>query len=65
LIAPSKALTGSKNKCEDNDVSGFKATVAEVSLDKDSKNNIVVGSSGKVKDLGIDNQITGLTRVTD
>jgi hypothetical protein len=65
LIAPLQSLTGSNNKCEDNDVSAFKASVAEVSLLKDSKNNIVVGSSGRVKDLGIDNQITGLTRVTD
>jgi hypothetical protein len=46
-------------------VSAFKASVAEVSLEKNSKNNIVVGSSGRVKDLGIDNKITGLTRVKD
>jgi hypothetical protein len=46
-------------------VSAFKASVAEVSLFKDSKNNIVVGSGGKAKDLGIDNQIKGLTRVTE
>jgi hypothetical protein len=65
LIAPIKSLTGSNNKCENNDVSAFKASDAEVSLLKDSKNNIVVGSSGKAKDLGIDNQIKGLTRVTE
>jgi hypothetical protein len=64
-IAPVKALTGSNNRCEDNDVSAFRPSVAEVSLLKDSKNNTVVGSSGKVKDLGIDNQIKGLTRVTE
>ncbi len=67
-IGPSQvltALTGSNNKCEDNDVSAFKASIAEVSLEKNSKNNIVVGSSGRVKDLGIDNKITGLTRVAD
>jgi hypothetical protein len=64
-IVPSRALTGSNNRCEDNDLSAFKASVAEVILEKDSKNNIVVGSSGKVKDLGIDNQITGLTRVPE
>jgi hypothetical protein len=34
----------------------YKASVAEVRLEKDSKNNFVVGSSGWVKDLGIDNQ---------
>jgi len=65
LIAPSKELTASDNKCEDNDVNAFKASVAEVSLGKDSKNNIVVGSSGKAKDLGMDNQIKGLTRITE
>ena len=65
IIAPFKSLTGSNNKCEDNDVSAFKASVAEVSLLKDSKNNIVVGSGGKAKDLGIDNQIKGLTRITE
>ncbi len=65
VIAPSKSLTGSNNKCEDNDVNAFRASDAEVSLLKDSKNNIVVGSSGKAKDLGIDNQIKGLTRVTE
>jgi len=65
VIAPIKSLTGSNNRCEDNDVSAFKASVAEVSLLKGSKNNIVVGSGGKVKDLGIDNQIKGLTRVTE
>jgi len=65
VIAPSKSLTGSNNKCEDNDVSAFKASVAEVSLLTDSKNNTVMGSGGKAKDLGIDNQIKGLTRVTE
>jgi hypothetical protein len=65
VIAPSKSLTGSNNKCEDNDMSAFKASVAEVSLLQDSKNNIVVGSSGRAKDLGMDNQIKGLTRITE
>ncbi len=64
-VTPNKSLTGSNNKCEDNDVSAFKASVAEISLLKDSKNNIVVGNSGKAKDLGIDNQIKGLTRITE
>jgi hypothetical protein len=64
-IAPNKSLTGSNNKCEDNDVSAFKASVAEVNLLKDSKNNLVVGSGGKAKDLGVDNQIKGLTRITE
>jgi len=65
LIGPSQSLIGSNNKCEGNDLNAFKASVTEVILDKDSKNNIVRGSSGKVKDLGIDNQIMGLTRVTE
>jgi len=65
VISPFKSLTASNNKCEDNDMSAFKASVAEVSLLKDSKNNTVMGSGGKAKDLGIDNQIKGLTRVTE
>ncbi len=65
FIGPSQSLTGSNNKCEGNDLNAFKASVTEVIFDKDSKNNIVVGSSGKAKDLGIDNQIKGLTRVTE
>ena len=65
MIRPAQSLTGNDNKCEDNDVNGFKASIAEVSLGKESRNNIVVGSSGKAKDLGIDNQIKGLTRITE
>ena len=65
VIAPIQSLTGSNNKCENNDVSSFKASVAEISLEKDSKNNIVVGSKGRAKDLGVDNKIKGLTRVKD
>lgn len=65
FISPLRSLKGSNNKCEGNDLSAFKASVTEVILDKDSKNNIVVGSSGRVKDLGMDNQIMGLTRVTE
>jgi len=65
FIGPVRSLKGSNNKCEENDLSAFKASVTEVILDKDSKNNIVRGSAGKVKDLGTDNQIMGLTRVTE
>ena len=65
VIAPNQSLTGSNNKCENNDVSSFKASLAEISLEKDSKNNIVVGSKGRAKDLGVDNKIKGLTRVKD
>lgn len=65
FISPLRSLKGSNNNCEGNDLNAFKASVIEVILDKDSQNNIVRGSSGKVKDLGIDNQIVGLTRVTE
>jgi hypothetical protein len=65
FISPVRSLKGSNNNCEGNDLNAFKASVIEVILDKDSQNNIVRGSSGKVKDLGIDNQIMGLTRVTE
>ena len=65
FISPLRSLKGSNNNCEGNDLNAFKASVTEVIHDKDSKNNIVRGSSGKVKDLGMDNQIMGLTRVTE
>jgi hypothetical protein len=64
-ISPLRSLKGSHNRCEGNDLSAFNASEAEVILGKDSKNNVVMGSSGKGKDLGMDNQITGLTRVTE
>jgi len=49
LIGPDKSLTGNNNKCEDNDLSAFKAEKAEVIFEKDSKNNLVVGSNGRQK----------------
>jgi hypothetical protein len=44
VIAPSRSLTGSNNKCENNDLSAFKAEKAEIIFEKDSKNNFVVGT---------------------
>ncbi|MDI6755079.1 MAG: right-handed parallel beta-helix repeat-containing protein [Thermodesulfobacteriota bacterium] len=64
-ISPSKSLIGSSNRCIENDLSAFKAEKAEVIFEKESKNNSVEGSGGKAKDLGIDNQIKGLTRITE
>ena len=64
-ISPNKSLIGSNNKFGGNDLSAFKAGEAEVIFAKDSRNNLVEGSSGKAKDLGTDNQIKGLTRVTE
>jgi hypothetical protein len=58
VISPHKSLTnltGSNNRCENNDIGSFKASVADISLEQDSKGNVVIGSSGKAKDLGTDN----------
>jgi hypothetical protein len=65
FIGPVRSLKGSNNRCEGNDLSAFRASEAEVVLAKDSKNNVLVGSGGKAKDLGMDNQITGLARITE
>jgi hypothetical protein len=64
-ISPSKSLIGSSNRCRENDLSAFKAEKADVIFDKESKNNSVEGGAGKAKDLGMDNQIKGLKRITE
>ncbi len=64
-ISPIRSLTASNNKVKGNNVTTFKASVTHVYLGKNSKDNIVAGSSGTAKDLGIDNQIDGLIQIAD
>lgn len=45
-----------------NNISGFQSTIADVFFDINSMNNVLVGNSGSVIDLGIGNQITGFTK---
>jgi hypothetical protein len=54
---------GSKNFLVGNDFSQFKASRCDVAFEKDSKNNVVCGSSGTVVDEGSGNQIEGLKSV--
>jgi hypothetical protein len=63
-IIPMRGQPGSKNVLVKNDFSQFKASVCDVTFEKDSKNNLVSGSSGTVVDQGSGNQIEGLKSVT-
>jgi hypothetical protein len=62
-IGPMRGQLGSKNFLIGNDFSQFKASRCDVALEKDSKNNVVCGSSGTVVDQGAGNQIEGLKSV--
>ena len=43
-----------------NNISHFDASMADVFLDVHTRNNVLVGHSGTVKDLGMNNRITGV-----
>jgi hypothetical protein len=62
-IEPMRGQLGSKNFLVGNDFSQFKASRCDVAFEKDSKNNVVCGSSGTVVDEGSGNQIEGLKSV--
>ncbi len=46
-----------------NNLSGFQSTVSDVCLDIVAHDTLLVGHSGSVVDLGIDNLITGATPI--
>jgi hypothetical protein len=52
-----KPFKGSKNVFVSNDVSQFKTSAVHVALDKDTCNNLLIGPSCKVGDLGSNNTI--------
>jgi hypothetical protein len=52
-----KPLKGSKNVLIDNDLSKFKGLTADVTFEKDTCNNLFVGPTCKVSDLGSNNSI--------
>jgi hypothetical protein len=52
-----KPLKGSKNVFVDNDLRQFKSSTADVVFDKDACNNLFIGPSCKVNDLGSNNSI--------
>jgi len=62
-IVPMRGQLGSKNFLIGNDFSQFKASRCDIALEKDSKYNVVGGSSGTVVDQGSGNQIEGLKSV--
>jgi len=52
-----KPLKGSKNVLIDNDLGKFKGSTADVVFDKDTCNNLFIGPTCKVSDLGSNNSI--------
>ena len=54
---PWKPLKGSKNVIVDNDLKQFKSSAADASFGKNSCNNLFIGPSCKVNDLGSNNLI--------
>lgn len=56
-IRPWKPLKGSKNVFMDNDLRQFKSSAVDVLFDKSSCNNLFIGPSCKLKDLGSNNLI--------
>jgi hypothetical protein len=57
LIRLWKPLKGSKNVLVDNDLRQFKSSAADVVFDKDTCDNLFIGPSCKVNDLGSNNSI--------
>jgi hypothetical protein len=57
-------MTASGNEVEGNDFEQFKATVVEVMVEKGANDNLIVGTSGTVSDLGTGNEIRGLKRLS-
>jgi hypothetical protein len=57
LVRPWKPLKGSKNVIVDNDLKQFKSSTADFVFEKDACNNLFIGPSCKVNDLGSNNSI--------
>jgi hypothetical protein len=64
MAMPWGPLKASNNFYVDNDFTRFKASGAEILFQKGVNNNLLLGNSGAVSDLGSGNQITGLKTVT-
>jgi hypothetical protein len=63
-LVPTAPMTASGNEVEGNDFEQFKATVVEVMVEKGANDNLIVGTSGTVSDLGTGNEIRGLKRLS-
>jgi hypothetical protein len=57
LVRPVKPLKGSKNVFVENDLRQLKSSTADVVFEKDACNNLFIGPSCKVNDLGSNNSI--------
>jgi hypothetical protein len=57
LVFPMKPFKGSKNFIIENDLKQFKTSAAEIVFNKDSCNNLFVGPTCKIGDLGSNNII--------
>lgn len=57
VVGPFKPFKGSKNVFADNDLKEFKTPVADVLFEKETSNNLFIGHSCKVSDLGSNNSI--------
>lgn len=57
LVRPLKPLKGSKNIFVDNDLKQFKSSTADFVFEKDACNNLFIGHSCKISDLGSNNSI--------
>ncbi len=56
-------MTASNNDVDGNDFEQFKATVADVLVSGGAKDNLIVGTSGSVSDLGTGTEIRGRKRL--
>jgi hypothetical protein len=63
-VRPWGPLKGSNNVFVGNEFDLFKASVVDVLFEKGANNNLLIGSSGTVNDLGSGNQIEGLKPVS-
>jgi hypothetical protein len=62
-LAPFNSMTASRNDVRENDFGEFKAVVVDVMLDSGASDNVLLGSSGTVTDLGSGTEIKGLKPV--
>ncbi len=56
-VEPRKPLKGNRNVFMENDLTKFKGIKADVVFDKDACNNVYIGHSCKVSDLGSNNSV--------
>src|SRR5262249_54799563 len=63
LQAATFGLVQSSNAFIGNNIARFESDLADVFLDFDTEDTVVVGSSGTVIDLGTNNIITGFTKL--